>query len=384
MSGGDVTAVVIDNGTDTCKVGFAGDQKPRCLMPAVVGRNEHHGHGLALGPTKDFYVGFEALSRRAVVNLSHPVQRGLVTSWEDMHTVWEHAYTDELCVESKDHPVLISETPGTPRENRDKMAEVLYETLHVPALCVASPAVMCMYSSGQTTGTVLDIGAGLTRAVAVHEGRPVSGALVSQDMAGSDITRFLYRLVTEKEVNASIQTDHAHMELIKEQLGYVALDFNKEFKKMTKGHRKAPAEEAVNTTYELPDGQIIKIASERFRCAEALFQPKLIDRPNLLGLHKMVHTVIGQCDSDIRKSLWSHVVLSGGSSMFEGLSARLEQELAKLKPIGSKVKLSVHEDRIASAWIGGSVFASMSTFSDHLVTKEQYQEAGPAVLYKDL
>ena len=132
---------------------------------------------------------------------------------------------------------------------------------------------------------------------------------------------------------------------------------------------------------ELPDGQVITIGNERFRCPEVMFKPSLIGLEQD-GIHTTTYNTIMKCDVEIRKDLYSNVVLSGGSTMFHGIAERLTKELVALAPQSMKIKVVAPPERKYSVWIGGSILASLSTFQQMWITKAEYDEAGPGIVHR--
>jgi len=97
-----------------------------------------------------------------------------------------------------------------------------------------------------------------------------------------------------------------------------------------------------------------------------------------VGVHETTYNSIMKCDVDIRKDLYGNTVLSGGSTMFPGIADRMQKELTALAPSTMKIKIIAPPERKYSVWIGGSILASLSTFQQMWISKEEYDESGPA------
>ena len=144
---------------------------------------------------------------------------------------------------------------------------------------------------------------------------------------------------------------------------------------------KAEQSAELEQNYELPDGQVITIGSERFRCPEVLFQPNFIGLEQE-GIHKLTFESIMKCDVDIRRDLYGNVVMSGGTTMYPGLPERIQKEIKALSPDSVTIKIIAPPERKYSVWIGGSILSSLTTFEEMWVTKDEYDESGPAIVHR--
>ena len=367
--------IVIDNGTGLTKVGFAGEDSPRYVFPTLIGYPKHATITDVGAYQKEYFIGDEAQRLRGVLKLVYPIEHGIITDWDALKKIWAYTFYDLLRVDPSEHPVLLTEAPLNPRQNREKMAEIMFNEFNVPALYVAMQAALSLYASGRTTGLVVDIGDGVTHIVPIWEGFAIDKGIKRVNLAGRDITRYLLTLLYQRGYQFESSAEFEIVRDIKEKMCYVALDLEKELQVADKMGA------AFEKPYILPNGETLMIGAEMFLAPEVLFNPGVIGKETE-PLHKLILSSIRSCAIDLQRDLLANIVLSGGTTMLKGLKERLYKEIKEEVPENVEVKIIAPVERATSVWIGGSILASLSGFSRYWVTKKEIEEKGIKIIHR--
>ncbi|KAK4700027.1 actin-related protein 2, partial [Phenoliferia sp. Uapishka_3] len=385
----DLEPLVVDNGTGFVKCGYGGSNFPAHSFPSIIGRpilraEERNSSSSPDTPNiTDIMVGDLASEYRQYLQLTQPMEHGIVRNWDDMKLLWDYTFHDKLKVDTTGRKILLTEPPMNPTKNREKMVEVMFEDYQFGGVYVAIQAVLTLYAQGLQTGVVVDSGDGVTHIVPVYDGFSLPHLTRRLDVAGRDVTRYLIKLLLMRGYAFNRTADFETVRQIKEKLCYTSYDLDLD-------KRLSEETTVLVENYELPDGRVIKVGSERFEAPECMFQPHLVDVEQP-GMAEMLFNTVQAAPVDVRSELYKHIVLSGGSSMYPGLPSRLEKEMKQLylqKVLhGDPERLSNNSGAFLYPVLPVSLALAFSSFPQkeadaalafpsHRITKAEWDEQG--------
>ena len=359
----ELQTVVIDNGTDYMKVGFARNDSPRAIFPTIFGHKFFRGTCMRWMGLR--VAGYVAQRKARESTIHYPIEQGIVTNWDEMECIWYHTFHNELRVAPEECIVLHTEAVHNPKANKEKMTEIMFESFKIPCLHQCMTPLLSLYASGRITGLVIESGAGVSHVVPIFKHHPCTRAIQRHDIAGRSVTEYLMRVLCERGYSLSTAVEREVVCAIKEKFCYVIQ--NKDSRSPDEKH------------YELPDGQVVTVGGERFRCTEAIFNPSLLGM-SCGGLQDYVYDAVMGCDVDLRGYLLRNILLSGGNTMFSGMRERVREEVTCL--FNTDVKVTAPVERKESCWIGGSMLASMSDFYKMCISRDEYNEYGPSIVHR--
>lgn len=267
-----------------------------------------------------------------------------------------------LRAEPEDHHFLLTEPPLNTPENREYIAEIMFESFNVPGLYIAVQAVLALAASWTSraiedrtlTGIVVDSGDGVTHVIPVvsiltltlnvsleislqAEGYVIGSCIKHIPIAGRNITYFIQSLLREREIGIPPEQSLDTAKAIKERYCYICPDIAKEFAKYDADPSKwIKKYEGLNSVTKQPF--TVDVGYERFLGPEIFFHPEFANPDFTIPLSKIVDDVIQNCPIDVRRPLYKNIVLSGGSTMFRDFGRRLQRDIKKT--VDARLKLS--------------------------------------------
>lgn len=396
-----LSSVVIDVGSAYTKAGFSGEEAAREVFRSVVGVPRHPGtRATLLGYPSDLVAGDEAHRDQGLLSLRRPVRARHVADWGVYEELLHYTLYQRLQVVPERSPFLLLEPADQTRAERERMAELLFEGASVPMLGLLNTSTATVYSTGRTSGVVIDSGAGQTMTGAVVEGYALAHAMRPSAVAGDYLTDQLLEQLQAHGYPLSAAIDRDLVERVKESRCRVAVDLAEE--------RERYAARGPTASYELPDRERLFLFDGEFMVPEQLFDPSLraagLEAPPTptglsssnpgcgapaMGWAETVAAVVDACPMDVQEGLYQSIILGGGTSMLPDLERRLQRDVVNhLKAhmprhfTSAVVKCVAFPERAQAAWLGGSLWACSPAFPHLCLTKADYHENGAAAVHK--
>lgn len=409
----DLGALVFDVGSHSVRAGFAGEEFPKVYFNNIVGRYPDENN-----PKKKINI-FESQVLNVPkegVEIETCMEKGLISDWELFEELMEHVLTKRIIVEPEYHPILFAEQAWNHPEKREKLMEIMFEKFNIPAFYTAKNPVLACYANGRASGIVLDAGATHTTATAVMEGYVIKNAMITSPIGGHYIQqsaiKALQQSIEDKKFYLSYEvatkdelkpTQIVPTFTLKENIPNVTQSWrNYQEARLVQDwirsvlqvsdmeYRQEEAAMRPHAEYEFPCGYKEDYGVERFRMPEPLFNPRMIDnKSSMLGAAHLITTALHMCDNELRQALTSSTIIVGGNSNLNGFVDRVSSELTNKTPPQLKFKMvnaaqgsmQNHERRFGS-WIGGSILASLPTFSTMWISKKDYADSGVKLVHQ--
>ena len=373
----------MDMGSGSLKAEFAGAETPK-VFQNVIGSVKHSAvlpqqqlDGLIDG---SLFASNDVAKHRGILRLSYPMTNGHITDWSGISNVLHHV-NSTLGADASNHPLLMSEAALTARPQRSKLGQILFEQIQHPSVVFCVQPIISLYSTGNTTGVVLDVGEGVTQACPVYKGYSVREATRRVDFGGRDVTHHLQSLLRQSGTFLDTSAEFDIIREIKESRCVVSPNVLRA--EALEGGSNTGAGSIAMIKHTLPDGTEVSVGSEQQLAPEVLFQPHLMGRecPSVV---QVLSESIRRCDIDLRRHMYENVFLAGGSTMLPKFPNRFLGEATKRTPRDWKIRVMAPSERLYTSWIGGSFLAQLSTFKQMSIKRSEYAEEGERILHSRL
>ena len=401
----DKPVVIFDNGSGYSKIGLSGNAEPNYIIPTAIACREVNNVPVSRMQCEDldYFIGNDAFRNQLSHNLSFPVREGQVNNWDEIERYWQRSIYSLMRVEPQEHNFLLTEPPMNPPENREQMAEIMFETFDVAGLYIGVQAVLALFGcnsykeSKSLTGTVIDSGDGVTHIIPIAHGYVISSCIKHIPIAGRDITKYIVKSLKDRKEPIHPEDLMDVSREIKEEFCYVCKNMDSEVKDFADpGSKKFRSYKGIGKTTGTPLN--IKVGTERFLGPEVFFSPEKLTKDWDKPLDLCVDTTIQNCPIDLRRDLYSNIVLSGGTTLFKNFNKRLGDEMQRRinerltkyrensgkEPTPIKCKISDFPTQRYAVWYGASQFASSANFKNVVHTREQYLEYGPSICRRNV
>jgi len=312
------TPIIIDIGSAYTKIGIAGEPKPREVFPSITGTEKYRAVMVDVG-SREMYVGHDVTKMRGVLKVKYPVQRGTITDWDSFYAILNHIFYTVLRIDNpSNYPILYVEDLFLPREIKEYIARIMFETHRVGSLVMVPAPLLALISVGITTGIVVESGDGTTWVVPIMNGKIIYQAVQKLNLAGADVNHSLKTLLMKEGISISSSSVDEIIKDMKEKYCYFVLD------------PKNPPKTGDKYSFTMPDGSNINVPNYIFfEAPEVLFRPSIIGS-NAMNIPQAVIECLKNVDDAYWAELLSHIVLSGGNFTYNGFEERFKLELNQL------------------------------------------------------
>jgi actin-related protein 4 len=443
----EVSAIILDPGFSSVRAGFAGEDTPKSFYTSYYGVagertifSDEDIHNPLIkdleirnpmskdGVVEDWDAAtqlweYAITSRLTKFKQGDPRTNGL--NDKDVDVDMEANEEEEKPLE--EHPLLMTETAWNSSKNREKSIEIAMESWGCPAFWLARNSVMAAFGAGRATALVIDLGASTASVMCIHDGLILKKSVQKSGVAGNWVSSQVRSLFNNSEpkidliphfmISAKTPVDAgAPAQAIFQKFDHKITDSFRaleeervisEFKESVVQVYNGPGR--LNSThpsgipnienvkampgrvFEFPDGSNQMWGADRMSVVEGMWDERAaLPVPGEPALTKaqtipeMVKASISAVDMDLRAALLQNVVVTGGTTLLQGFTDRLHNEMVAMYP-NARIKIQaagLTTERRFGSWVGGSILGSLGTFHQMWISRKEYDEFGASVVDK--
>ena len=375
------SVLIIDIGASSVRAGFSGNNAyPEMYFPAVASLEATSYNAIGSGTTAllpvNRYGAHQVYPRKELLRMdrtdSNLVLRALSCIIDTI--------VSDLDVDTESTDLILTVPRTVPDSQREELLEQLFEDFQFSAVCFQDQSVVSLYSYNTTSGIIVNIGDHID-VVPIIDGYTIEAGVSHLPHGGNAITENLCKLITSKGMRYFSETEMYIVRLMKEQLCYVSQKYNDDITRCEAtpaGYTRATDMDR----FQLPDHRkVVALDVECFKAPEGLFKPYMWGK-DVPGVHELVWKAIQACPIDQRREMAKRIYLSGSTTLLPCLQERLQKEVAALATTGIAVEVHAGQSRQHAAFLGAAVLATLGSFQDYLITKEEFGASGFDVLKK--
>ncbi|KAJ6244636.1 actin-5c-related [Anaeramoeba flamelloides] len=362
--------ILIDLGSDTCKVGFCGANECT-VIPSIQGESLYEN----VFPVNDLptrYVSLEATNLLGALKISSVMENNKFNDWEGLERLYSFIFENQLKISNvNEHSLIQPLSRRISQSDFEVLNEILFEKFSIPALHFPDP-LNCITNNYQTqTGVVIDCGYSNVRICSIIDRVPNVGSEVFLPYGGKHLNDHLKNLLTKRGYYFQKSTHRKNIfDYIKKKGCFVSQNYETDY-------YKSWTSSSLEVNLSICGFEIICIGEERFDCPELLFQPKKY----MYNATPLPQSIVDCIDSStqnkaLKEELYRNIILTGGSVNFPGFTKRLESEVGTLIKKNYQAKVISKKNPHLDVWYGASSLTHSNNFNSYWLTHEYYQENG--------
>lgn len=381
----DVSAIVCQIGSLRSMIGHVGDEAPFYSFASFYRETEGG----------DKYSGEDLLSSLSPTDEIKPLvqERSIISAEETTSLIVNKVF--KFGIDPKDYAFLMCLNDfRSEAEERSKLLECLFEKHNAPASFVIGKQVCSIFATGRQSGICVDVGANTSDILPIHEGYSLRKNYCQVDFGGEYFTNKIKELMGDFpllhycQLNRNQKSDlnslnditpltQLHDKYTDSAYNYCSTIVARKVKEKVFMELKK-GETSISKSIELPDRRTVSIDLE-----DPLSEFFIRGGNCGQGLHIHINDILNKVDIDVRKSVGSAVVLTGGGSLINGFSEILEQKLGFVGAQQTKIRVissSKTIERKLAGWIGASIMGSTGAFQNMWISQQEYEESGSRII----